>query len=629
MSSLLTGTNPVLTRELRASLRNTRSFVLLAVYVAVLGAVAVNQFPQTITIDTIGRNAGVAGRNLFWYFTACQAALVLVLLPALATGALAQEREQRTLQPLLLTPLTPMQIVWGKAGGVLSLALLLLLSTLPLTSLCFLLGGVSPGEVIAAYALLLGLATFTAGIGLYCSARWHTAMRAMVACYLILPWLTALLAVFAPIGMIVSGRFLLGRMIYALTVLWQRWATAPIPRRLGVLWWLLFAITLLILVSALLFIMVKSWGLGIFIVAIIFVTPYLIITSQWGLQQAAREIARNPDPEPALRERMEDMKEEWQRAVAPPPTVYLPAPTGQYTYTPQTPARPRRPQAATYGKQPFLPDHLNPVFAKDMRGGLVGKLDYLFRFSYVITIGSELLLLAVMSSDLSAGAAAAWFAGWARLHFTLLLIAGAWLGARTIAPEREQQTLPQLLTAPLRPGEIVGGKMMAAMVYTFYVFVLSLPLALLLPLLGEMTWWRAFSFIGVEIALGAFTAAWGIYCSMQCVTVRRAIGCALGGVLVLMLSPSLLSAVLPPVAYTTAGYASSGAYPALRPLVMLYQLLPFSVLNGVLPPPVAGNPLNASGAATSLPLALLLYGGGTLVLLSLTARAFKNYVRTV
>src|SRR4028119_1129702 len=99
MASLLTGTNPVLTRELRASLRNVRSFVLLAVYVAVLGAVAVNAFPQTITI---GRDVANAGQKLFWTFTGWQALMVLVLLPALATGAIAQEREQRTLQPLLL-----------------------------------------------------------------------------------------------------------------------------------------------------------------------------------------------------------------------------------------------------------------------------------------------------------------------------------------------------------------------------------------------------------------------------------------------------------------------------------------------------------------------------------------------
>ena len=138
-------------RELRASLRNTRPFALIALYVAVLGAIVVSQFPANQEIQiTLASNSGSKGKELYWTFVLAQAVLIFLILPAIAAGALSQEREQRTLEPLLLTPLTPLQIVWGKAVGVLSLAGLLLVSTLPLTSLCFLLGGVSPGELAAA-----------------------------------------------------------------------------------------------------------------------------------------------------------------------------------------------------------------------------------------------------------------------------------------------------------------------------------------------------------------------------------------------------------------------------------------------------------------------------------------------
>ena len=165
MASFSFDSNPVLTRELRASLRNARAFGLLALYVALLGAVVTANFPGDVNID-LQSDGGARGRDLFFWLFGGQIALILAILPALSTGALAQERERQTLQPLILTPLSPLQIVWGKAGGVLSLVGLMLLATLPLTSLCFLLGGVDTGMLVSAYATILGLAVFTTGFGL-------------------------------------------------------------------------------------------------------------------------------------------------------------------------------------------------------------------------------------------------------------------------------------------------------------------------------------------------------------------------------------------------------------------------------------------------------------------------------
>ena len=131
MATLSFESNPVLIRELRANLRNARAFGLLALYVALLGAVVTANFPGDTAID-LQSDGGARGRDLFFWLFGGQVALILAILPAMATGALAQERERQTLQPLILTPLSPLQIVWGKAGGVLSLVGLMLLATLPL-----------------------------------------------------------------------------------------------------------------------------------------------------------------------------------------------------------------------------------------------------------------------------------------------------------------------------------------------------------------------------------------------------------------------------------------------------------------------------------------------------------------
>ena len=232
---LLTGSNPILSRELRVALRNERAFALLAVYVAILGAIVASAFPSDSSFSVNPTRAGgsAPGYDLFMTFCGTQAMLVLVLLPALSAGALAQERERQTLEALLLAPLTPLQIVWGKAAGVLAFAGLLLLSTVPLTSLCFLLGGVSPGMVLAAYVVLLGLAASITALGLYCSARWQSATQATVACYAMLPFALAVLGMLSGPGSIIAGVTLIGGAFYGVLLLWRRGAHRQWAKRLG------------------------------------------------------------------------------------------------------------------------------------------------------------------------------------------------------------------------------------------------------------------------------------------------------------------------------------------------------------------------------------------------------------
>jgi ABC-type transport system involved in multi-copper enzyme maturation permease subunit len=122
----------------------------------------------------------------------------------------------------------------------------------------------------------------------------------------------------------------------------------------------------------------------------------------------------------------------------------------------------------------------------------------------------------------------------------LLMTAGAIFGARSLAPEREQQTLPQLLTTPLLPREIIMGKFLAVGVWTFYVWITAIPIALLLTLFGMVSPLTLLAFLLLELVYGACAAAWGLFCSMRALTVRRALGWALGGVAALVITNSVL-----------------------------------------------------------------------------------------
>ena len=74
-------------------------------------------------------------------------------------SAITEEKEEETLGLLRMTNLSPLSILLGKSTSRLGSALLLLLAQVPFTLMAVTLGGVSPGQVLAAYATL-GAYTF-------------------------------------------------------------------------------------------------------------------------------------------------------------------------------------------------------------------------------------------------------------------------------------------------------------------------------------------------------------------------------------------------------------------------------------------------------------------------------------
>ena len=666
-ATFLPGSNPVLTRELRVLLRNARTFALLAIYVAILGAADMAQFPAGQELNFDNGRADL-GRPLFTTFFAAQVVMILVMVPGLATGALAQERERRTLEPLLLTPMTPLGIIWGKAAGVLALAGLLLLATLPITSLCFLLGGVSPGELITAYAFLLGMALFTTALGLFCAAKYPSTTQATLLCYAQLPILLAIISIFLLPGMLISGILILVWAFYRMAMQWKELADTRLPKRIGQrVWSLLLIVVQVLLAVGLMAIMLANYEIGIAIVGVLFVASYLVFVAYYIFREAAREIAQKPTSSGPMRERVQDFKEEWQRAVSTPADSYVPAPTGPYSYSPIAPKesdpfaalaydqmpdaplpgmpRPtpraevpiptavsRTKATATYGIEPFLSDTLNPIYAKDMRTGLLGKAQYFVRFAYAAMIISELMVLFMVWQGTSSRDIWEFANTWANLHLLLLMTTGAWFGARALAPEREQQTLPQLLTVPLPASAIIGGKMMAAMTYTLYVYLMALPLMLLLPAIGEIPWGAAFVFLQIELVFGAVAAAWGLYCSIQAITVRRALSLALSGVLALIVGGPVITNLV----ITGLGTGLKPQDPILRiSQISNDLLLPLSALGHSLlrfhPAPGRSSYLGFTPGTSPLLtlLTLVIYAFATGALLLATSHAFKRYAQNV
>jgi ABC-type transport system involved in multi-copper enzyme maturation permease subunit len=176
--------NPVLTRELLVNLRSNRAFVIQFLYVAFLGVMVYFQWPAGVGRTELV-SSGVA-RKLFELFFLGQFFLVALVAPSFAAGSITGEKERKTYEMLLASPLKPTTILVGKLLSSLSYLVLLVISSLPLMILCFLLGGILLSEIVRAYIVLV-LAAGTFGLmSVACSSFFRRTSSALVVSYLII-----------------------------------------------------------------------------------------------------------------------------------------------------------------------------------------------------------------------------------------------------------------------------------------------------------------------------------------------------------------------------------------------------------------------------------------------------------
>ena len=125
-------------------------------------------------------------RRLFELFFLGQFFLVALAAPTFAAGSITGEKERKTYEMLLASPLEPMTILIGKLLSSLSYLVILILSSLPLMILCFLLGGLLLSEIARAYLVLI-LAAGTFGLlSVACSSFFRRTSSALVVSYMVI-----------------------------------------------------------------------------------------------------------------------------------------------------------------------------------------------------------------------------------------------------------------------------------------------------------------------------------------------------------------------------------------------------------------------------------------------------------
>lgn len=166
-------------------MRGGRPYLILSIFLLLLALTGVGVYQLMLQQTRMGTPvlSPQVGQALFKGLAFVELLLIVVLAPALTSGAISGEREQLTYDMLLATPLRPGQLLWGKLVAALSYLLLLLFASVPVFSVILVFGGVDPVSLIKAVVLLF-LTTLTFGaIGLCASTCFRRTMWATAVSY--------------------------------------------------------------------------------------------------------------------------------------------------------------------------------------------------------------------------------------------------------------------------------------------------------------------------------------------------------------------------------------------------------------------------------------------------------------
>ena len=175
---LMPGISAILVKDLRGRMRGRRAFLTLTVYLVLLAgfgwmierlneqAFASNQcFGCQSTF-----NSASIGRGIFEGILMLQTLIVAVFAPASTASAISGEREHQTLDLLAVTPISSVAIVLGKLLSAVAWIFILVLASVPISSLVFLFGGVGLDDLVRGYIVVLATGLGLGSFGLFFSS---------------------------------------------------------------------------------------------------------------------------------------------------------------------------------------------------------------------------------------------------------------------------------------------------------------------------------------------------------------------------------------------------------------------------------------------------------------------------
>lgn len=175
--------NPVYKKELKISVRTIRMSLIIFAYNAVLALISLLAFHFTFLGDYSGAIQYSNVLSIYLLIACVQFGLVLFVIPAFTSSAISGERERQTLEILLTTTMKPYQIIVGKLASSISETLLLVISSIPVLSIIFTVGGVEIKDILVLFFVTGITAIFIGSIGIFFSTVFKKTVPATIFTY--------------------------------------------------------------------------------------------------------------------------------------------------------------------------------------------------------------------------------------------------------------------------------------------------------------------------------------------------------------------------------------------------------------------------------------------------------------
>jgi hypothetical protein len=509
---------PVFVREVTIVPRRPKTYVSRVVYGLVLVALISTAWLLLTGSQWVRDTGDFArfGATLFLLLTPLQLALATFFAAVTTAGAVAQEKDRKTLMLLLLTSLPNHELVLGKLGASLVQVMTLLAVSFPIFVLCTLFGGISYPQIVRVYLVTIATVVAAGSLG-STIALWRekTFQALSMTVLLLVLWV----AIWEIVGLGVFGAAWGGIATSDLSAALSPWeairrAAVPTPAGAGLA--------------------ASLGGVAGFLITSVLITAGLNILSVARIRawNATKDRMRTDEDDSVPRESIWGVEHDLGDGS-----------TGLEATAPAAAVSAARvaamPEAArgelSAERQKTRPVWDNPILWREIRTRAYGRKTLIIRLIYFLLFGfsawgCHLALQApygLIDTYAVSGALAP-------LLFLSLVLVNA-QAVTSLTSERDGNQLDLLLATDLTSKEFVYGKLGGVFFNAKEMLLLPLALCLYLWQGGAFSTMGLFYLVSSLLALYAFVAMVGVHAGMNYPNSRSAIGTSLGTVFFLFL----------------------------------------------------------------------------------------------
>lgn len=457
---------------------------------------------------TIQSTAALAAA-FFTSFAMLQITAVMLLAPAFTAGAIATERERRTIEYLFATDLSNIEIVYGKFAAALLRIFALLLVSLPILAIARLLGGIAYDRMLAVFAVTASTAVSVTALSITVSVWCPRARDAVLRTYLCLFGLSVLPVI---VGALLAG------LLFA----------TPPPGLAGYLLqsiqWILSALAAGNPYFAITAIVSQDFSGGVTVR--IAGGPWGLVGRLVGIQAILTAICAVLAPWAVRRVHLRAAGRGAVKVDSAAGDELLP---GSVAVSRRSILRRLRSRRGVSQGSPML---WKEMFTERVQSrlGWIGRI--VMGAALCVIVGTALYSFMVFLDNRSSNGADSSFTGVIAVIGTLVTLGSCLLfaarGATSITSEKERDTWTGLLATPLEASEIVLAKFWGTLYAGRWMIPLLGFLWLLCGLATPMFWLGVPLIVASAVILVAFFSALGVAFSLRSPNSTRALGLTLG-----------------------------------------------------------------------------------------------------